>query len=334
MKKSLLFTLVFLLVCYAAVYADAAELWPKIEPYQARHLEASDIHSIYYEVSGNPRGKTVFVLHGGPGGSSSPYYRRFFNPAKFRIVLHDQRGCGKSTPYADIRENTTQHLVADIERLRTELKAGKIILFGGSWGATLALAYAQTYPENVSGIVLRGVFTATEEEIDHFYHGGTAKFFPETYDKFRSSLPESDEQSIPKQLLSLIEKVSDDEKLKYSRIWAEYELKISGLNIPDRDVERFLRDHNPLAFGILENYYMANGCFFEEGQLLSNTDRISEIRTIIVNGRYDMICPPITAYRLHKKLPNSRLVIAENAGHWMGEPPIQEALLKAMREFE
>jgi proline iminopeptidase len=334
MKRAYVFALALLLACCANDSKGEIELWPEIEPHQTGHLEVSGIHSIYYEVSGNPRGKTVFVLHGGPGGSSSPYYRRFFNPETFRIVLHDQRGCGKSTPYADIRENTTEHLVADIERLRTHLDAGTILLFGGSWGATLALAYAEAHPENVSGIVLRGVFTATSDEIDHFYHGGTAKFFPETYERFSSSLPDPQQRPIPPRLLALIEKGSDAEKLKYSRLWAAYEIKISGLDVPDDTVEDILRNSNPVALGLLENHYMAHGCFLEEGQLLADADRISHIRTIIVNGRYDMICPPISAYRLHRKLPNSKLVIAEKAGHWMGEPPIQRALLEAMREFE
>jgi proline iminopeptidase len=167
---------------------DEIKLWPEIEPYQTGYLKVSEIHEIFYELCGNPSGKPVFVLHGGPGGNCSPYMRRFFNPDKFLIILHDQRGAGKSRPYAEIRENTTQHLVADIDRLRTHLNSGKIILFGGSWGSTLALAYGEMYPQNVNGMILRGIFTATKGEIDHFYHGGVSKFFPEVYDKFIDSL--------------------------------------------------------------------------------------------------------------------------------------------------
>ncbi|NIO20887.1 MAG: alpha/beta fold hydrolase, partial [Candidatus Aenigmarchaeota archaeon] len=169
---------------------EETRLWPPIEPFQSGYLKVSDIHEIYYELSGNSEGKPVFFLHGGPGGSSSPYMRQFCDPDKFLMVLSDQRGAGKSIPYGEIKENTTQHLVEDIERLRKHLKLEKIILFGGSWGTTLAIAYAEAYPENVSGMVLRGVFMATKEEIDHFYHGGVGRYFPEIYEALLSTLPE------------------------------------------------------------------------------------------------------------------------------------------------
>jgi proline iminopeptidase len=319
---------------FGSVWSGGITLWPEIEPYRTDYLRVSDIHKIYYELCGDPEGKPVFVLHGGPGGSSSPYMRRFFNPEKFLIVLHDQRGAGQSTPPAEIRENTTQHLVEDIERLREHLGAGKIILFGGSWGATLALAYAETYPGNVAGMVLRGVFTATGEEIDHFYHGGVRTAFPDTYDRFVNSLPEPDRRPLPDYLLALVQSEDPEERAKYSRVWAAYELKLASLEFPDEDLERVLDEFDSYTFALMENHYMANGCFFEEGQLLENADRIREIPSVLVTGRYDMICPPINAYRLHKLLPGSRLVIAEGAGHWMGEEAVERALLVAMREFE
>jgi len=309
-------------------------LWPEIQPFKTDFLNVSDIHEIYYELSGNPQGKPVFGLHGGPGGGTSPEMRRFFNPDKFLIVLHDQRGAGESKPYAEIRENTTQHLVEDIETLRNLLNLDKIILFGGSWGSTLAFAYAETYPEHVSGMILRGIFTGTKDEIDHFYHGGVRKFFPETFDKFASTLPEPENKSFPNQLLTLIEDGNAEEKTKFSKIWAEYEFKIAALNMPDQFINQVLADFDPLAFSLIENYYMANGCFFEERQLFNNLDKIKNIPLVMVNGRYDMICPPITAYQIHQKLPNSKLIIAEGSGHWRGEKPIEVELLKAMREFE
>lgn len=309
-------------------------LWPEIQPYETGFLKVSDVHEIYYELCGNPDGRPVFMLHGGPGGSSSPYMRRFCNPDTFLIVLHDQRGAGKSTPYAEMRENTTQHLVADIEALRKHLGLDRILLFGGSWGSTLGLAYAETYPERVSGMVLRGIFTATSEEIDHFYHGGVKKFFPETYEKFISALPEREPKSMPAYLLELMEKGDEAQTAKYARVWAEYEIKLASLSLPDSELERIMDSFNPLAFGVLENYYMANRCFLEEGQLFRNADKIKDIPLVMVNGRYDMICPPITAYRLHQVLPNSKLVIVEGAGHWMGDEPVQQALLRAMRDFE
>ena len=314
--------------------SDEIELWPEIEPYESGYLKASDIHEVYYEVCGNPNGKPVFVLHGGPGGSCSPYMRRFFNPENFLIVLHDQRGAGKSKPYAETKENTTQYLIEDIELLRKHLNLNKIILFGGSWGSTLALAYGEVYPQNVNGMILRGIFTATKSEIDHFYHGGVSKFFPEVYDKFINSLQYPSKQTIPNYLLELIQNSDSTKQKEYSRIWAAYEIKICGLELPDNELEQILNSFNPLAFGLLENFYMANNCFLEEGQLMTNIAMLKDIPIIMVNGRYDMICPPITAYNLHSKLPKSKLIIAESSGHWMGEKPIERELLLAMREFE
>ena len=318
----------------AVIQAGDTQLWPQIEPYQSDFLKVSDIHTLYYEQCGNRAGKPVFVLHGGPGGSSSPYMRRFFNPATFRIVLHDQRGAGKSTPFAEIKDNNTQLLVQDIEQLRKHLNIDKIILFGGSWGSTLALAYGQTYPEHVSGMILRGVFTATQEEIDHFYHGGVSAFFPEVYDKFILGLPDPNKRPIPEYLFSLIESDDPAQRAKYSRLWAAYELKICGLEIPDQRVEDILAMMNPYAFARLENYYMANDCFLEEGQLLKNAPKLKDIPIIMVNGRYDVICPPVNAFRLKQKIPHAKLVLAEGAGHWMGEKPIERELLKAVHQFE
>ncbi len=314
--------------------AEESPLWPEIEPFESGYLKVSDVHELYYELCGNPDGKPVFCLHGGPGGRCSPYMRRFFTPEKFLIVLHDQRGAGRSKPFAEIKENNTQNLIADIERLRAHVGAENIILFGGSWGSTLGLAYAETYPEHVSGLVLRGVFTATREEIDHLYHGGVRTFFPGVYDRFVSSLPDPERRPLPQYLFELIE--SDDESVrnKYAYEWARYEIRIASLEYPDEKVEELLEDFDPLAFSRLENYYMANGCFLEEGQLFRDADKIRDIPVVMVNGRYDVVCPPITAYRQHKKLPKSKLVIAENSGHWMGEPVIESALIDAMREFE
>ena len=317
---------------------ESIPLWPEIEPFFTDYLKVSDIHEIYYELCGNPDGKPVFVLHGGPGSGCSPTYRRFFNPKKFLIVLHDQRGAGKSRPYAEVRENTTQHLVKDIEMLRRHLNLKKIILFGGSWGTTLGLAYSEAYPDNVSGMILRGVFTATQEEIDHFYHGGTRPFFPKVYDDLFGELRKKDERPLPEILLELIQ--SEDLKIreKYSKLWTRYEFKVGALETTDEFIEEYLQADDVMdhiySFALLENYYMANNCFLEEGQLLRDTHKIQKIPVTIVNGRYDMVCPTITAYRLHQRLPKSKLIIAEGAGHWMGDEPVEKALLEAMWEFE
>lgn len=334
LKQGLTIGLFVLLSIMIYAQEKSMVLWPEIEPYQTGYLQVSDVHQIYYELCGNPKGKPVFVLHGGPGGSCSPYYRQFFDPEKYFIVLHDQRGAGKSRPFGEIKENTTQLLVEDIETLRKQVHVDKMILFGGSWGSTLALAYAETYPEHVNGLVLRGVFTATQEEIDHFYHGGVRPFFPEVYEKFETSLKAKKSDYIPQLLLSAITEGDSAQKARYSRLWAGYEIKLSGLEVTDAAVKNILDGFDPFAFGVLENYYMAHHCFLEEGQLLENADVLKDIPAIIVNGRYDMICPPITAYRLHLKLPKSKLVIAEKSGHWMGEKPIEESLLKAIMEFD
>jgi len=320
---------------YLQAKEEPIGLWPPIEPYETGYLKVSEIHEIYYELCGNPEGKPVFVLHGGPGASISPYYRQFFNPKTYRIVLYDQRGCGKYHPSFELRENTSQHLVEDIERLRNHLKLGKIILFGGSWGSTLALAYGETYPGNVSGMVLRGIFTAAKDEIDHFYRGGVRPFFPEIYEKLKQVLGQ---EPSPQAIFKMVQSDDPDERQKSSIAWTVYEFKLGALNTPDAYIKQFVdaKDNADLivSLALVENYYMANGCFFEEGQLLRDASKIKDIPIVMVNGRYDMICPPINAYRLHKRLSNSKLIIVEAAGHWMGDPPVQRALLKTMREFE
>ena len=334
--KKLFWLIILFSICLASEKKEV-ELYPEIEPYKSGYLKVSDLHQIYYECCGNPDGKPVFVLHGGPGSGSSPYMRRFFNPEKFNIILHDQRGAKRSKPFAEIKNNTTWHLVEDIEKLRKKLEVDKMILFGGSWGSTLALAYAEKYPNKVNGIVLRGVFLATKSEIDHFYHGGVRKFFPEIYDDFINSLPQGNNGKIPAQLFELINTDDKDQRKKYARVWARYELQIASLQVEERTREEWdktFNSFNPIAFSLLENYYMKNKCFLETNQLLKNVNRIGSTRVIIVNGRYDAICPPITAYKLHNKLQNSKLVIAEESGHWMGEKNIEKTLLKAMQEFE
>lgn len=309
-------------------------LWPEIEPYKTDYLKVSELHEIYYELLGNSKGKPVFFLHGGPGGGTSPTARRFFNPEKFLIVLHDQRGAGKSKPKAEIKENTTQNLISDIEKLRKHLKLEKIMLVGGSWGSTLALAYAETYPGNVSGIILRGVFTATTEEIDHFYHGGTSLFFPEIYDKFISTLPDPERRPLPMYLFQLLQDENPEIRRKYTEAWCRYEGKLAFLEVPDAVIEDWIVKYDPYDFALLENYYMANQCFLVDYQLLNNADTILDIPVTIIQGRYDAICPPITAYLLHQKLPNSKLVIVEKAGHTDSRDPLMSALVRAIREFE
>lgn len=340
LKKALSFVFFCLILIIGWSYfwgqnAKRTQLWPEIEPFQKDYLQVSELHKIYYEICGNPTGNPVFVLHGGPGGSCTPYYRRFFDPESFLIVLHDQRGAGKSKPQFEIKENTTQNLVADIEKLRLHLKLDKIILFGGSWGSTLALAYAETYPDNVNGMVLRGIFTATKREIAHFYSGGTENFFPETYEQLKKIYGED---PTPKIIFESLQEGDRSNRMKYAEAWTGYEIKLSELSISDNQVSNLINTpglkDDVLSIALLENFYMTNGCFLEEGQLLRNTSKIEHIPTVLVNGRYDMICPPVNAYRLHKLLPKSRLEIVERAGHSMGEVYIQRALIQAVQQFE
>lgn len=333
MKHILIFLTALLLLSGCKPQNEAeVERWPEIEPFETGYMKVSDIHELYYELSGNPEGIPVFVLHGGPGGSSSPEMRRYFNPGKYFIVMHDQRGAGKSRPYAEIKENTTQHLVEDIEQLRKKVGADSLLLFGGSWGSTLALAYAEAYPEHISGMILRGIWTCTDAEIDHFYHGAVRKFYPEDYDIFVHSLPHPDSLPRPDYMYQLIKNNDDETVGQYSDIWTRYEWVISDLDVDREMVRNWLAANDTRAFALIENYYMANQCFFTEKQLWENIGRIRHIPAIIINGRFDMPCPPITAYRLHKVMDNSELIIVEKEGHF--GKGIEQALVEAAITFE
>jgi proline iminopeptidase len=308
--------------------------WPPLAPYRTGYLRVSPQHEIFYQLGGNAQGLPVMFLHGGPGAGCSMNDFRYFNPEKFHVVLHDQRGCGQSRPYGELLDNDTQHLVADIEALRRHLGLGKVLLFGGSWGSTLALAYAETYPENVAGMILRGVFTASREEIDHFYHGGAGKFFPETYALLQKAIDRPQAHNYPQQLLVKLRSPDPALRQKAAQAWVRYESKLAFLKMSDDEIDKWLQGYNPFAFALLESHYMANRCFLKEGQLLDHAGRIAAIPAVIINGRYDVICPPYTAYRLHGKMAKSRLVIVDASGHSTSEAGIREALLRAVWEFE
>jgi len=311
---------------------DEINLWPEIEPFDSGYLKVSDIHEIYYELCGNPDGIPVFVIHGGPGGSCSPYMRRFFNPAKYLIILHDQRGCGKSRPTLEIRDNTTDSLVKDIEQLRLHLKLDSIILFGGSWGSTLSLAYAEEYPDYIVAMVLRGIFLSTSEEYIDYYNL-IGKFFPEEYQKIMDLLPDSITELTDPVLMKLYQ--SDESNLE---VLTRLESKAEVLYIDDKELDEYYSSAENLKklhnlYGIFY-HYTTNACFLEENQLLKNISKIRGIPTTIINGRHDVICPPRFAYKLHRNLPGSKLIITEKAGHVMSEGPNQTELLKAMKELE
>jgi len=336
-KKTVIIALIVLCIGALSVSGQqsvGSRLWPPIKPYKIGYLKVSDLHEIFYQEGGSPKERPVMVLHGGPGGGCPPAYFRYFNPEKFHIVLHDQRGCGQSRPLSELRENTTQNLVGDIEKLRTHLGLGKVILFGGSWGSTLALAYAERYPQNVSGMVLRGVFTATKDELDHYYHGGTARFFPEIQEAFLSCISQPERKNYAEQFLEKLKSSDPATRERCAKVWAKYEGKIAFLEVSDQTLDRLLQGMDAGTFSLLENHYMANACFLKEGELLYNAGKLADIPVTIINGRYDTICPPLTAYRLHKKLPKSQLIIVERAGHSASEPGIEAELVKAMRALE
>ncbi len=340
MNRNVIAALIFLLALgplHAAGQTESEklhELYPDTEPFKTGYLKVSDVHEIYYELCGHPSGKPVMILHGGPGGGSYPELRRYHDPKKYLIVLHDQRGAGRSKPYCELRENNTQNLVEDVEKLRRHLKLGKVQIFGGSWGSTLGVAYTEAYPENVSALVIRGVFTATQRELDHFYHGGVSTHYPEVFAKLQSILPHPEEQNYPEQLLEMLR--SDDPQLRRStaHAWAAYEIRLSRLEISDAEVTKMLERWDPYDFALIENYYMANNCFLEEGRLLRDARKIQHVSTFIVQGRYDVICPPINAYRLHNALPNSRLIIVEASGHSAGDPRARTALIDITKSLE
>lgn len=332
-KKTLI--LLFILAAFLLIEAgqDTVPPWPQSQPSQHGYLRVSELHEIFFQVAGTKDGKPVMFLHGGPGGGCSPADFRYFNPDKFLVVLHDQRGTGKSRPYGEWRENTTWDLVEDVEKLRLHLKLGKVILFGGSWGSTLALAYAEKYPQNVCGMILRGVFTSTKEELDHYYYGGTAKFFPEAHRDLLANVSDPTKK-IPEQLAEILKGPDSETRKRTAAAWLRYEARIAMIEVSEETINHILEGYDPYPMAVLENHYMANRCFLKEGQLLNEAGTLRDIRTVIVNGRYDMICPPITAWRLHKRLPGSELHIIPRAGHSAWEPGIQSALLKAVRSFE
>ena len=291
-------------------------------------------NKIYFEVSGKKDGIPVFFVHGGPGGHCRSEHHSLFNPEFFKSVIFDQRGCGRSKPYASVENNTTWHLVSDMEAIRKKLSISKLVLFGGSWGAALSLIYAQTYPKMVSKIILRGVFTMTESELDWFYkEGGASMFWPEAWRAFRDMLPPKEQKNIIKGYHSRLFGSSPTEQGRFARAWTAWENALANLespgfgSSPSTDYAR--------AFARIENHYFKNlGFLSKSQQIKDNMHKILDIPSIIVQGRYDMICPPGTAELIHRLWPNSNLVMVSKAGHAMSEPGITAALVKATEQFK
>lgn len=308
-------------------------LFPPIEPTRSGMLAVDEIHTLYWEECGNPDGEPVLFLHGGPGGGLSPRHRCFFDPQHYRIVLFDQRGAGKSTPLGEYRNNTTQLLIADIERLRDMLGIDQWLVFGGSWGSTLALAYGEAHPERCTGFVLRGIFLCTPEEIDWFLNG-IRWFFPEVHDEFVAGIPPEERGDL---LQAYAKRLFCDDPATYipaARNWGRYEGRCLFLLPDPAAIADFSSDQVSIGVGRLEAHYFLHNGFFSEDQLIRNVDRIRHLPAVIVQGRYDVVCPPLSAFRLHAAWPEAKMQVIDDAGHSGYEPGIAAALVAATEKFK
>ena len=306
------------------------ELYPAIEPYHSGFVQVSDIHTIYYEEAGNPQGKPIVFLHGGPGGGIEPLYRQYFDPALWRIVLFDQRGAGKSTPYADLRENTTWDLVEDIEKLRRHLGLDTWAVFGGSWGSTLALAYSETYHERCTGLILRGIFMLRKKELLWYYQEGSSFIFPDAWEEYVKPIPAAERGDMIAAYYKRLTSADPHVRLQAARAWSIWEGSTSKLFPSDDLIERFGQDTFAEAFARIECHYFINGGFLEtDDQLLQNVHRIRHLPAWIIQGRYDMVCPVVSAWDLHRAWPEATLQIIPDAGHSATEAGIRSALLDA-----
>ena len=308
-------------------------LYPKIKPYDSGFLNI-DEHQVYFEQSGNPNGKPALFLHGGPGGGGSEDVRRFFNPNLYRIVVFDQRGCGRSKPHGCLENNTTWDLVSDIENLRKKLSIEKWLVFGGSWGSTLSLAYAQAHPKSVSELVLRGIFLLRKEELHWFYQDGASRIFPEAWSGFLDIIDEDKRDNLMNAYHEIFKSTDKEKRLKAAVAWSKWEAATSSLSYKPSLVEEFSDPEFALAFALIENHYFINkGWFDTENQLIENIDKIRSIPAVIVQGRYDVVCPMKTAWELSKAWPEAEMIIAPSSGHTAFEKEITHALISATNKF-
>ncbi|WP_447042870.1 prolyl aminopeptidase [Vreelandella sp. H-I2] len=313
--------------------AELRKLYPPIEPYLTGMLDVGDRHTLYFERVGKPGGKPVVFLHGGPGGGISPDHRRLFDPERYDILLFDQRGCGRSEPHASIEANTTWHLVNDIELLREHIGVEKWMVFGGSWGSTLGLTYTQTHPDRVSELILRGVYTLTQAEIDWYYQFGVSEMFPDKWAAFQAPIPAEERHDMVAAYRRRLVGDDPDVQLIAAKAWTIWEGETITL-LPDPALsEPYSDGHYALAFARLENHYFTHRAWLEEGQLLANAYRLKGIPGVIVHGRYDMPCPVRNALALHQAWPDSEFHLIEGAGHAWSEPGIRDQLIRATDHF-
>ncbi|MEW8051577.1 MAG: prolyl aminopeptidase [Candidatus Thiodiazotropha sp.] len=309
------------------------DLFPPIEPFTSQMLSVDNGHRLYLEQVGKPDGIPVLFLHGGPGAGCEPYHRRFFDPDHYRVVLFDQRGCGHSTPHASLEANTTWDLVSDIERIRQQLNIEQWLLFGGSWGSTLALAYAQSHPQRVAGMILRGIFLCRDEEIHWFYQSGASRVFPDYWEDFIAPIPQRERDDLLQAYHRRLSGDNDVGRMAAAKAWSVWEGRTASLH-PNLAVVSFFSDaHTALSLARIECHYFINHAFLRPNQLLLESGKLAGIPGIIVQGRYDLICPMSSAWELHRAWPASELKVIGDAGHSAAEPGIRDALIEATNKF-
>ena len=308
-------------------------LYPPIEPFETGRLDVGDGHSLYWERCGTRGAKPVVFLHGGPGAGCSTAHRRQFDPARYDILLFDQRGCGRSTPHASLEANTTWHLVADIERLREMLGHDKWMVFGGSWGSTLALAYAQAHPGRVTELVLRGLFTFRQSELDWLYRKGASEIFPDKWEAFVGPIPEEERHDLVAAYHRRLTSDDPDLRLAAAKAWSQWEAETVTLLPSPQVIEEHTSDDFAVAIARIENHYMVNKGWLEEGQLIAGVESIRHIPCVMVQGRYDCCTPPVTAWDLKRAWPEAELVIVPDGGHLFNEPGVLDGLIRAADRF-
>lgn len=308
-------------------------LYPPIEPYTQHKLQVDQLHTLYIEESGNPNGIPVLFVHGGPGGGTSSTHRQFFNPAEYRIILFDQRGCGQSLPHACLTNNTTADLIEDIEKIRCHLKIDKWTLFGGSWGSTLSLLYAQSYPERLLALILRGIFLCRKEDVKWFYQQGANRFFPEYWADFIAPIKAENRHDMIRAYYDILTNHDEVARMRAAEAWSIWEGRTATLKTNQNLVEHFADPHHALAMARIECHYFVNEAFIEPNQILNNTAVIQSIPTTIIHGRYDMICPVNQAFLLAENLPNAELIIGSQAGHSASELELTQALVAATDKY-
>lgn len=309
--------------------------YPEIQPYKTEFLKVSDIHTLHIEQCGNPKGRPIVFLHGGPGGGVSADHRRFFDPDHYRIILFDQRGSGKSTPAAELKENTTWDLVNDIEKIRKHLDIQDWIVFGGSWGSTLALAYAETHPEKVKALILRGIFLCRPSEIKWFYQFGASEIFPDVWESYFNHIPAEERHDF---VSAYYKRLTDNDaniRLNAAKVWSKWEAATSRLLVNIKSIEEFDDPTFALQFARIECHYFMNNAFFNtDNYLIENIEKIKHIPTTIIQGRYDVVCPARSAWDLHRAFPAAELHIIPDCGHAASEPGIRSKLIETTNKYK